>query len=199
MIVYLIGIIEYIMNRRLSQIFYSDLYRYDGKSGFREFTKRILRTPAFRYTFFFRLSSNSKGIKKIIYHRLILRRMSFKYGYQIEPDTIIGQGLYLGHHGTIIINPRAILGDNINIAPGVVIGKTNRGKKMGVPLIGNNVWIGANSTIVGGITIGNNVLIAPNCHVDNDVEDNTIIKANNIVCFSSKTATLDYINYTIDE
>jgi serine O-acetyltransferase len=199
MIVYLIGIIEYIMNRRLSKLFYSDLYRYDGKSGFREFTKRMLKTPAFKYTFFLRLSSNSKGLKRFIYHHILLRKMSYKYGFQIEPDTIIGQGLYLGHHGTIIINPKAILGKNINIAPGVVIGKTNRGKKIGVPIIGNNVWIGANSTIVGGITIGNNVLIAPNCHIDNNVEDNTIIKANENVYFSSKTATLNYINNTINE
>lgn len=37
-----------------------------------------------------------------------------------------------------------------------------KGKKEGVPQIGSSVQIGINSTVVGGIVIGNDVLIAPN-------------------------------------
>lgn len=41
--------------------------------------------------------------------------------------------------------------------------------KKGVPTIGNDVWIGPNAVVVGGITIGDNVLIAANSFVNFDV------------------------------
>jgi serine O-acetyltransferase len=37
---------------------------------------------------------------------------------------------------------------------------------MGCPTINDNVWIGTNSVIVGKITIGTDVLIAPNSFVN---------------------------------
>lgn len=77
--------------------------------------------------------------------------------------------------GRIIINPKTVIGDNINISTGVVIGQINTGKKKGCPTIGNEVWIGDNSIIVGNIKVGNNVLIAPNSYVNFDVPDNSIV------------------------
>ena len=41
--------------------------------------------------------------------------------------------------------------------------------------IGNDVWIGANVTIVPGVTIGNNVIIAAGAVVTKDVPDNTLV------------------------
>lgn len=61
----------------------------------------------------------------------------------------IEEGFYLGHPYNITINEESILGKNINIHKGATIGKENRGKKLGAPKIGNNVYIGVNSTVVG--------------------------------------------------
>lgn len=44
---------------------------------------------------------------------------------------------------------KKFIGKNINIYKGAIIGKENRGKKLGAPQIGNNVYIGVNSTVVG--------------------------------------------------
>lgn len=55
---------------------------------------------------------------------------------------------------------------NCNIHKGVTIGQENRGKRQGTPIIGDNVWIGMNVTIVGNIKIGNDVLIAPNTYLN---------------------------------
>ena len=41
--------------------------------------------------------------------------------------------------------------------------------------IGNDVWIGGNATILPGVTIGNNVVIAAGAVVTKDVPDNTLI------------------------
>lgn len=51
--------------------------------------------------------------------------------------------------------------ENCNIHKGVTIGQENRGKRKGTPVIGDEVWIGINATIVGKISIGSDVLIAP--------------------------------------
>ena len=76
---------------------------------------------------------------------MISRRTNIQISYQAT----IGEGFYIGHCGRIIINPNAVLGKNINIATGVTIGQENRGKRKGSPTIGDNVWIGINSVIVG--------------------------------------------------
>lgn len=129
--------------------------------------------------------------------RLILRRYQIKYGFQIYPETEIGEGLYLGHWGAVVINPKAKIGKNCNIAQGVVIGQANRGKNAGFPRIGNEVWIGANAVIVGGITIGNNVLIAPNAYVTTDVPSNSVVIGNPAEIKPNDKATEGYINHKI--
>ena len=40
--------------------------------------------------------------------------------------------------------------------------------------IGNDVWIGANCTILPGVTIGNNVVVAAGAVVTKDVPDNCV-------------------------
>lgn len=42
-------------------------------------------------------------------------------------------------------------------------------------IIGNNVWIGANCTILKGVTIGNNVVIAAGTLIKDDVPSDTIV------------------------
>ena len=130
--------------------------------------------------------------------RLVLRHYQIKYGFQIYPETKIGAGLYLGHWGAVVINPKAIIGKNCNIAQGVTIAQTNRGKNEGVPVIGDEVWIGPNAVIVGKITIGNRVLIAPNAYVNFDVPPNAIVLGNPAKFTLSETATSGYINNKID-
>lgn len=133
-----------------------------------------------------------------ILYRLLLRRYSIKYGYQISAKTKIGDGLHLGHWGTVVINPKSSIGKNCNISHGVTIGQTNRGSTKGFPIIKDEVWIGANAVIVGGIIIGSNVLIAPNSYVTKDVPDNSIVVGNPAQVISNLEATKEYINNKID-
>lgn len=41
--------------------------------------------------------------------------------------------------------------------------------------VGNDVWIGGNVTVIGGVNIGNNVIVAAGAVVTKDVPDNTIV------------------------
>lgn len=68
------------------------------------------------------------------------------------------------------------------------------GKNQGFPVIGDEVWIGTNAVIVGGITIGNNVLIAPNAYVNFDIPENSVVMGNPGKIYESENATEGYIN-----
>jgi serine O-acetyltransferase len=59
------------------------------------------------------------------------------------------------------------------------------------------VWIGANAVIVGGITIGSNVLIAPNSYVNFDVPANSVVVGNPGAIYATERATEAYINNKI--
>lgn len=153
-----------------------------------------LFVPGFRYMFFFRLASSKESflfLNKIF--AFILKRYEYKYSFQIPVNTNIGKGLYIGHHGTIIVNEKAQIGSNCNIAPGVVIGQANRGKLKGVPIIGDYVWMGVNAVLVGNIKIGSNVLIAPGAYVNFDVPNNSVVIGNPGKVIYNEFATKDYI------
>lgn len=169
------------------------MYRYTGNTSLKSFVKTLFTIPGFTYTFFFRLfeQSNFSGLKLI--YKSILKILSLVFHFQIPTQTSIKKGFYIGHFGYIIINPATQIGKNVNIHQGVTIGQTNREAKKGVPIIGDKVWIRANSVIVGNIKIGNNVLIAPNSYVNIDIPDNSIAMGNPITIIQNNEATKEYI------
>lgn len=76
-------------------------------------------------------------------------------------------------------------GSNVELGPGVAIISANHDtedfsnhKKEKPIQIGNNVWIGANSTILPGVTIGNNVVIGANSVVTKDIPNNVVALGN---------------------
>lgn len=141
-----------------------------------------------------RLSQVTKSKLVFAICRIRLKLFSEHYGLEIQPGTRIGAGLYIGHPFNITINPNTVIGKNVNIHKGVTIGCENRGHRKGVPTIGDEVWIGVNSTIVGNICIGNNVLIAPNTFVNKDIPSNSIVFGNPCIVKSDEHATENYIN-----
>ena len=90
----------------------------------------------------------------------------------------IPKGLIIGHPGTVVINGNAKFQGNLMLTHGVTIGRDIRGKHAGTPRFGKNVCIRCNSTVVGGITIGDDVLIAPNTFVNFDVPSHSIVIGN---------------------
>lgn len=86
-----------------------------------------------------------------------------------------------GLHGIHISN-QAIIGRGCTIMQGVTIGSnTLKGsKRCGSPVIGNNVFIGANATIIGNVHVGNNVRIGANTCVFTNIPDNHTVVSGGI-------------------
>ena len=95
-------------------------------------------------------------------------------GISLPASAQIGKGLYVGHFGGIILHSDVIIGENCSVGPGVVIGTRGGGRK-GVPVIGNNVYIGVGAKVLGNITIGNNVKIGANAVVLTDIPDDSTV------------------------
>lgn len=175
----------------MKEIIKADLFRYGGLTKI----YKGKRNPGFHYMYYLRKASKYKRFSLLgIYFGLIVKRLSYKYGFQIPVSTSIGEGFYIGHFGTIVINKDAIIGKHCNISHLTTIGQANRGKNKGCPTLGNNVWIGTGSVIAGKITIGNNVLIAPNSFVNFDVPDKSLVIGNPAKIIAKENPTEGYIN-----
>jgi serine O-acetyltransferase len=151
------------------------------------FGDKILQRPKYmikKYLYFLRKTEyavnvlQKRGKVITLYGRIIqvyyhykMRKLSWKLGFQFV-ENVLGPGVRIYAYGTIIINGNARIGKNCTIYPGVTIGGKNAGEW---PKIGDNCFIGLGAKIIGGISIGDNVTIAPNAVVIKDVVSNSIV------------------------
>lgn len=92
-------------------------------------------------------------------------------GCVIGRGTEFGPGLVLVHSNGVIINGSVRGGANVTIEHQVTIGA----EKHEVPVIGNNVFIGAGAKIIGRVHIGDNARIGANAVVVRDVPPDTTV------------------------
>ncbi len=127
---------------------------------------------------YYRKAQNANNIISRNFYKCLLKYFRSKNLIELGANCKIGDGIYIGHPYVITINPKAIIGSYSNIHKGETIVQENRGKRKGTPVIGNDVWIGINSTIVGNIRIGDDVLITPNTFVNKDIPRHSIVFGN---------------------
>ena len=93
---------------------------------------------------------------------------------------------FTGNHNLTILDIREVyIGNNVMIGPNTLITTVGhplspKGRRQyhafAQPVrIGNDVWIGGNVTILPGVTIGNNVVVAAGAVVTKYVPDNTLV------------------------
>lgn len=178
-----------------------DLFRYEGEGchSLLKQLKYVLFIPGFQYSYCMRHAQNARNPITRFFWAGMLRLMMYHSGIQIPHQTKIGPGLLFGHWGTVVVNPAVIIGKNFAIGHGCLIGNS-QGKMKGVPIIGDNVVMQANSVIVGKARIGNNVLIAPGAFVNFDVPDNSIVIGNpGRIIERSSSPTAKYIDHPIEQ
>jgi serine O-acetyltransferase len=95
-------------------------------------------------------------------------------GICIPRDCEVGAGLYLPSFGGIILSHGAI-GENCTIEHNVTLGIAGKGEERGRPTIGNRVFVGAHSMIVGKITIGDDAVIFPGSIVTRPVPPRAVV------------------------
>ena len=100
---------------------------------------------------------------------VINHRLATRLGFSI-PKNVFGPGLCIVHYGTIVVNPAARVGRNCRIHPSTSIGDYD-----GVPVLGDNIYIGPGAKLFGSITIGDNVAVGANSVVNRSFGSNVTI------------------------
>lgn len=88
-------------------------------------------------------------------------------GVEIPWRTQLGAGVRIYHGVGIVINDRTVIGNNVAIRQNVTIG--NKNEDGPCPIIEDDVEIGANAVVVGGIRVGRGARIAAGALVTRDV------------------------------
>ena len=108
-----------------------------------------------------------------------------------NPQIIIGNHCSIGEYNHITACNKIVLGDGLLTGRFVYIGDNSHGslskEESNIPpverplcskgeiVIGKNVWIGDKATILGGVHIGDNVIVAANAVVTKDIPDNCVV------------------------
>lgn len=125
-----------------------------------------------------------------------------KWGLTVGENLNIQNGVMIDNSHCWLIS----IGDNVTLAPRVhilahdastknFIGYT----KIGGVTIGNNVFIGANTTILPNVKIGDNVIVGANTLVSKDIHSNTVVAGNPAKVISDLESYLDKYNNISEE
>lgn len=106
------------------------------------------------------------------------------YGVNIS----VGENFYTNHNCVILDGAKVTFGDNVFIAPNCVFSTAGhaidseqraKGLEIALPIVvGNDVWIGANVSVLPGVTIGSNSVIGAGSVVTKDIPSGTVAVGN---------------------
>ena len=99
-------------------------------------------------------------------------------GICIPAKCEIGEGLYIGHYGAIILPRHGRIGHNCSFAQSSTIGVAGTGESRGAPTFGDRVFVGAHSVVVGKITIGEDAMICAGSIVTRSVPPRAVVMGN---------------------
>lgn len=103
--------------------------------------------------------------------RYRFHRHSIRLGFDI-PLHVFGKGLCILHWGSIVVSPMAQVGEFCRLQPGTTIGEEEKDE---APVVGDRACIGPGVRIVGGVRLGNDVVIGANAVVIESFEDDSVL------------------------
>lgn len=152
------------------RIILADMQRYPRNPKNRLLTAYRVH-PGFRFTFWYRFAQflMTRPSLKVLYRvvRWKYLRVQLATGIQIPILADIGEGLYIPHFGGIVVNPNFRAGKNLYLSHNVTIGKVHVGDRQGVPSVGEGVFLGTGTVLLGAINLGDNVAVGANSVVIN--------------------------------
>jgi len=145
-------------------------------------------TSAYRLSRMLHLEGLSAGAD------LVKAYIHFRFNSVIPYTAELGEGTTFGYGGIgVVVHSRAVVGANCKIGQNVTIGA--RGNVL--PVIGDNVFIGANAVCVGG-RIGSRVVIGSNAVVTKEVPDDSVVAGSPARVIGSSTTGYDSYLYGRD-
>lgn len=114
------------------------------------------------------LEHNLKPISKFYEMWIYLIHNSF-----VPAECTIGEGTTFGYKGIgVVVHKQAVIGRNCVIAQNVTIG--GRSGHIGLPVIGDDCYIGAGAKVLGPVKIGDGAIIGANAVMITDALPRTV-------------------------
>jgi len=142
----------------------------------------ILCYPGMRAITNYRIAHALECLDVPLIPRMITELAHSETGIDIHPGATIGHSFAIDHGTGVVIGATAILGHNVTLYQGVTLGAKNFPQEedgtlvKGIarhPILGDNVVVYANATILGRINIGSGSTIGGNLWVTHDVPADT--------------------------
>lgn len=119
---------------------------------------------------------------KLIIGKNFRTRNNVSFRIYNEGSVEIGDNCFFNDNCSINVQQSIKLGNNLICGQNVMFFDHDHDYKNDINnfireniIVGDNVWIGANSIILKGVTIGNNVVIGAGTIVNKDIPDNSLV------------------------
>ena len=138
----------------------------------------ILAYPGYKAISCYRIAHEIYKLGYKLQARMITEGAHSITGIDIHPGAQLASPLFIDHGTGIVVGETTITGKNVKIYQGVTLGALSLkdGSKIkGVkrhPTIGNNVIIYAGASILGNVSIGDDVTIGSNVFITESIPDN---------------------------
>lgn len=157
-----------------------------------KFIKHIIYSlvfyPNFSCVFWYRIN-HLLEIKKKPFRKILHVWRFHKFSNDISPAAIIGPGLRLVHVTGIVIGSNARIGNYVTIFDSVTIGAKAIDNNILMPKIGDNVFIGTGTKLIGGIKIGDSVIFGAMTYCDKNIPSNSVVFGNPIKVLKNQKIT----------
>lgn len=187
----------------LKRLITADQYRYSGGQGWKDFLRQYFFESGFRFTTVMRVCRYLRSqpwSRYGLYHLCLIvhRRQQVRFGAYIDFMTEIGPGFRIDHLVAIVVNKRTVIGANCTLSQGVTLGQTNaRSKYPGCPEIGDRVYLGCGSVIIGGIKLADDCAVAPNSVVIRNVGPSEVVSGNPALVISTR-GSMGYVTNCVE-
>ena len=141
------------------------------------FVESLLFDNGFQAVTLHRIASWFKRHRIPVLGALVARTNLFLTGVDIAPSAEIGPGLLIVHGVGIVVGGNAAIGRDAILLHQVTLGAPTKDRRGEMPALGDEVFVGAGATLIGGITVGDGAVIGAKALVTEDVPAGKRVRA----------------------
>ena len=131
----------------------------------------------YRFGYFVTHGIKNKIVKLPFYAIYFFFKRLFEvlFAIEISENAHIGKGIFIAHTGGMVIGHHTVIGNYPSFHQYVTFGGTGVDTKTKFPVVGDGVYFGSGCCVIGGVEIGNNVMIGANATVTKSFPDNVTL------------------------
>lgn len=169
--------IEEIINEKIPENMRKKVYKDDFHKFMNHFRKQLANLVP-DISFGYKMKKYILNFGEIRDNCIIRNGIQYRYGQNIY----LKDNVFINYNCLFLDSEIILLDENVSLGPGVHIYTINHKKEDDGSLtsskspvyLGKNVWIGGNSTILPGVSVGENSVVGAGSVVNKNVEPNSL-------------------------